>query len=118
VIIVHHPDRPAKAFHRNHLRAHSRAAALARELRRWPKVARWLVRQGRLGAPWSSSLRPRIQADHPASLLGCSTARADPIRGRGCCWSAGRWRDFRLIGIGTADLCPAVEADPPDLFGS
>ncbi len=25
-------------------------------------------------------------------------------------------RAFRLIGIGVADLCPAAEADPPDLF--
>lgn len=25
-------------------------------------------------------------------------------------------RTFRLIGIGIADLCPATEADPPDLF--
>lgn len=25
-------------------------------------------------------------------------------------------RAFRLIGIGVSDLCPAVEADPPDLF--
>jgi len=26
-------------------------------------------------------------------------------------------RRFRLIGIGVSDLCPAGEADPPDLFG-
>lgn len=26
-------------------------------------------------------------------------------------------RAFRLIGIGIADLCPAAQADPPDLFG-
>ena len=26
-------------------------------------------------------------------------------------------RAFRLIGIGVTDLCPAAEADPPDLFG-
>jgi DNA polymerase IV len=26
-------------------------------------------------------------------------------------------RAFRLIGVGVADLCPATEADPPDLFG-
>ncbi len=26
-------------------------------------------------------------------------------------------RAFRLIGIGMSDLCPASEADPPDLFG-
>ncbi len=27
-------------------------------------------------------------------------------------------RLFRLIGVGVADLCPAVEADPPDLFAA
>ncbi|HJP23206.1 MAG TPA: DNA polymerase IV [Alphaproteobacteria bacterium] len=26
-------------------------------------------------------------------------------------------RYFRLIGVGLSDLCPAAEADPPDLFG-
>jgi DNA polymerase IV len=26
-------------------------------------------------------------------------------------------RAFRLIGVGVADLCPATQADPPDLFG-
>ncbi len=26
-------------------------------------------------------------------------------------------RYFRLVGVGLSDLCPAAEADPPDLFG-
>ena len=26
-------------------------------------------------------------------------------------------RYFRLVGIGVGDICPAAEADPPDLFG-
>ncbi|MBV5324093.1 MAG: DNA polymerase IV, partial [Rhodospirillaceae bacterium] len=50
---------------------------------------------------------------------------SDPTRRSDIILQAGRillhrladGRAFRLIGIGVTDLCPAAEADPPDLFG-
>jgi DNA polymerase-4 len=47
------------------------------------------------------------------------TARADIIlrAGLSLLERQADGRAFRLLGIGVADLCPAEEADPPDLFG-
>jgi DNA polymerase IV len=51
--------------------------------------------------------------------LAHPTQRADIIQ-QTVCTLIGREADgrlFRLIGVGVADLVPAAEADPPDLFG-
>ncbi|EME68835.1 DNA polymerase IV [Paramagnetospirillum caucaseum] len=47
------------------------------------------------------------------------TGRAETIlrAGRALLGRQADGRAFRLLGIGVADLCPAEEADPPDLFG-
>lgn len=51
--------------------------------------------------------------------LSDPTARAEVILRAGCALLERQadGRAFRLLGIGLTDLCPAAEADPPDLFG-
>ncbi len=71
----------------------------------------------------------RIVPDRPAKSVSTETTFARDIKdatgrtetilraGRVLLDRLADGRAFRLIGIGVTDLCPAAEADPPDLFG-
>ena len=71
-------------------------------------------------APSCSSSRPAIsRISTRQTRLAHPTRRADVILDAGLTLLRREigTRAYRLIGIGVADVAPAAEADPPDLFG-
>ena len=118
------PDRPAKSVSNETTFARDiRAApALAAELE--PLAARVAGRLDRAGLAGRTVVLKLKTADFRLitrhSRLAEPTRRAEVIGRAGLALLERQadGRAFRLIGIGVTDLCPAAEADPPDLFGA
>lgn len=116
------PDRPAKSVstETTFSRDIKDAALLARELTPLAEgVARRLAREGAAGRTVVLKLKTsdfRVITRH--HRLSDPTVRAPVIlaAGRHLLERLADGRAFRLIGIGVSDLCPARDADPPDLF--
>jgi DNA polymerase-4 len=117
------PDRPAKSvstettFTRDTRDAKVLAAALAPLVE---GVARRLERAGLAGRTIVLKLKTgdfKVVTRH--QRLSDPTTRSDIILRAGLALLERQadGRAFRLLGIGLSDLCPAEEADPPDLFG-
>jgi len=118
------PDRPAKSVstETTFARDIKDTAALARALEPLAvSVARRLAREDAAGRTVVLKLKTadfRLITRH--HRLSDPTGRAEPILRTGLILlnRLADGRPFRLIGIGVTDLCPAAEADPPDLFGT
>lgn len=117
------PDRPAKSvstettFARDIRDAHALAEALAPLA---DGVARRLDRARLAGRTVVLKLKTadfKVVTRH--HRLAAPTTRAEVILRAGLALLERQadGRAFRLLGIGLTDLCPAEEADPPDLFG-
>lgn len=116
------PDRPAKSisaettFSRDQTSLPALRQALAELCGR---VADRLQRSGLAGGTVVLKLKTAdfrvITRNHRLSF---PTQRAETLirHGDSLLSREADGRAFRLIGIGVADLCPAAEADPPDLF--
>jgi DNA polymerase-4 len=117
------PDRPAKSVSTETTFAKDirDASRLAHELGPLAEgVARRLARHGAAGRTVVLKLKTadfRLITRH--HRLTSPTGRADLILRAGLLLleRLADGRAFRLIGVGVTDLCPAAEADPPDLFG-
>ena len=118
------PDRPAKSVSTETTFARDirEASALGQALEALADgVVRRLERGGTAGRTVVLKLKT---ADF--QLITRHHRLSDPTRRREVILQAGKvllnrladGRAFRLIGIGVTDLCPATEADPPDLFGA
>lgn len=116
------PDRPAKSVstETTFVRDIRDSAALTRELEPLAAgVARRLAREDAAGRTVVLKLKTadfRVITRH--HRLADPTGRAEVIlrAGKVLLDRLTDGRAFRLIGIGLTDLCPAAEADPPDLF--
>jgi DNA polymerase-4 len=117
------PDRPAKSVstETTFVRDIREARALAEAL---PPLAEGVVRRleraqlaGRTVILKLKTADFRIITRH--QRLADPTRRAEIILRAGLALLERQTdgRAFRLLGIGITDLCPAEEADPPDLFG-
>jgi DNA polymerase-4 len=118
------PDRPAKSVSTETTFARDirDAGALAQALEPLAEgVGRRLGRESAAGRTVVLKLKTAdFQVITRHHRLGDPTRRSDVIleAGKVLLNRLADGRAFRLIGIGVTDLCPAAEADPPDLFGT